>query len=76
MMITSKEDFIAWCEKHNLKTDEAAKVLGTSRANGFKFANGTRPVSQSVAYCAEALDLLAAKPRQTLIKERLAKVSK
>ncbi|AMJ98564.1 hypothetical protein AVL55_10510 [Alteromonas macleodii] len=69
--MTSKE-FNAWAEKYGLSIEQAAKVLGTSRANGFKYANGSRPVSKAVAYGAEAIDLLAQKESLKLIQKRLA----
>ncbi|MCF2922876.1 hypothetical protein L1264_20670 [Pseudoalteromonas sp. APAL1] len=68
----SKDEFNAWVERYGLTVDKASKVLGTSRANGFKYANGTRPVSKSVAYGAEAIDLLPSEIRTDLIQKRLA----
>lgn len=67
----TKDDFNDWCERHGLSAEEAAKVLGTSRSNGFKYANGSRPVSKTVAYGAEAIDLLPKAKSLKLIQERL-----
>jgi len=69
------EEFNAWCARYNLKSEQAAKVLGTSRSNGFKYANGSRPVSRSVAFGAEVIDLLNITDKDKclkLIQERLA----
>jgi|GEM_PF-4425456 len=68
----TKEEFNAWAEKYSLTIEQAAKVLGTSRANGFKFASGDRPVSKPVAYGAETIDLLSKKESLKLIQKRLA----
>ncbi|WP_338853997.1 hypothetical protein WE348_20430 (plasmid) [Alteromonas macleodii] len=68
----TSEEFSAWADKYNLSIEQAAKVLGTSRANGFKYANGSRPVSKAVAYGAEAIDLLPKKESLKLIHKRLA----
>ncbi len=68
----TKDEFNTWAEKYKLTTEQAAKVLGTSRANGFKFASGDRPVSKPVAYGAEVIDLLSEKESLKLIQKRLA----
>lgn len=68
-----KTQFNAWAERHGLTTEEAAIVLGMSRANAFKYANGTRPVALYVEYAAEAFDLLSKKESIKLIQKRLAK---
>ncbi|WP_339145239.1 hypothetical protein [Pseudoalteromonas galatheae] len=68
--MTAKE-FKAWANKYNLSIEEAGAVLGTSRANAFKFANGSRPVSKSVYYNAEAIDLLDNEKSIKLIQKRL-----
>jgi hypothetical protein len=68
----TKDEFNAWAEKYCLTTEQAAKVLGTSRSNGFKFASGDRPVSKPVAYGAEVIDLLPKKESLKLIQKRLA----
>jgi hypothetical protein len=68
-----KDQFNAWAERHGLTTEEAAIVLGMSRANAFKYANGTRPVALYVEYAAEAFDLLSKKESLKLIQKRLAK---
>ena len=52
-------EFKEWANKYGLSIEEAGSVLGTSRANAFKFANGSRPVSKSAYYNAEAIDLLS-----------------
>ena len=69
--MTSKE-FNTWANKYGLSIEQAAKVLGTSRANGYKFSNGSRPVSKVVAYGAEAIDLLGHEESLKLIQKRLA----
>ncbi|WP_125782804.1 hypothetical protein [Pseudoalteromonas rubra] len=68
----TSDDFKAWAEKYNLSTEEAGAVLGVSRANAFKFANGSRPVSKTVEYSAEAIDLLTKEKSLKLIQKRLA----
>jgi hypothetical protein len=68
----SKDEFNAWADKYGLKIEQAAKVLGTSRANGFKFANGDRPISKPVEYGAEVIDLLSKEESLKLINKRLA----
>lgn len=68
----TKDEFNAWAEKYSLTIEQAAKVLGTSRSNGFKFANGSRDVSKPVVYGAEAIDLLPKKESLKLIQKRLA----
>jgi hypothetical protein len=68
-----KIQFNAWAQRHGLTIDEAAIVLGMSRANAFKYANGTRPVALYVEYAAEAIDLLSKKESLKLIQKRLAK---
>lgn len=68
-----KEQFNAWVQRHGLTIEEAAIVLGMSRANAFKYANGTRPVALYVQYAAETLDLLSKNERLKLIQKRLAK---
>ncbi len=67
----NKQEFNAWAEKYNLTIEQEAKVLGTSRANGYKFANGDRPVSKPVAYGAETIDLLPKKESLKLIQKRI-----
>ncbi|KZX00052.1 hypothetical protein JL49_13200 [Pseudoalteromonas luteoviolacea] len=69
------EEFKDWAEKYGLSIEQAGEVLGTSRANAFKFAKGDRPVSKTVEYSAEAIDLLAKGKSLKLIQKRLAKVS-
>jgi len=68
----TKEEFNAWASKYQLTTEQAAKVLGTSKANAFKFANGSRDVSKPIAYGAEVIDLLSKKESLKLIRKRLA----
>lgn len=67
------EEFKAWANKYGLSIEEAGAVLGTSRANAFKFANDSRPVSKSAYYNAEAIDLLSKEKSIKLIQKRLAK---
>lgn len=71
-VIVTKEEFNKWAEKHGLSIEQASKVLGVSRSNGFKYANGSRPVSKPVAYGAEAIDLLSKTESIKLIQKRLA----
>jgi len=66
------DEFKAWANKYGLSIEEAGAVLGTSRANAFKFANGSRPVSKSAYYNAEAIDLLGKEKSLKLIQKRLA----
>ena len=68
----TKEEFNAWAEKHKLSIEQAGKVLGASRSNAFKYANGSQTVSNSVAYAAEYFDLLPKKESLTMIQKRLA----
>lgn len=68
-----KDQFNAWAQRHCLTTEEAAIVLGMSRANAFKYANGTRPVALYVEYAAETFDLLNENERVKLIYKRLGK---
>ncbi len=65
-------EFKVWASKYGLSIEEAGTVLGTSRANAFKFANGSRPVSKAAYYNAEAIDLLPKEKSQKLIHKRLA----
>lgn len=66
------DDFKAWASKYNLSTVEAGAVLGTARANAFKLAQGTRPVSKAIRFNAEAIDLLPKEASKALIEQRLA----
>jgi len=66
------DEFKAWANKYGLSIEEAGAVLGTSRANAFKYANGSRPVSKSAYYNAEAIDLLPKEKSIKLIQKRLA----
>ncbi|WP_435277351.1 hypothetical protein ACMAZF_20215 (plasmid) [Psychrobium sp. nBUS_13] len=68
----TKDDFNEWAKKYGLSIEDAGAVLGTSRANAFKYANGSRPVSKAVQYGAEAIDLLPKKESLKLIQKRLA----
>jgi len=71
----TKEEFNAWAEKHGLSIEEAGKMLGVSRSNAFKYANGSQAVSNSVAYAAEYFDLLPKSESLKMILKRLAEVS-
>ncbi len=66
------DEFKVWANKYSLSIEEAGAVLGTSRANAFKFANGSRPVSKAAYYNAEAIDLLPQEKSIKLIQKRLA----
>ena len=68
----TKDEFNQWAEKHKLNIKQASKVLGISRSTGFKYANGSRPVSKSVEYGAEAIDLVPKEKSIKLIQKRLA----
>lgn len=68
----NKDEFNVWADKYSLTIEQAAKVLGTSRANAFKFSNGSRDVSKPVAYGADAIDLLSKNKSLKLIQKRLA----
>lgn len=68
----TSDEFKNWAKKYELNIEDAGAVLGTSRANAFKFANGSRPVSKAVYYNAEAIDLLPKEKSLKLIQKRLA----
>ncbi len=67
----TKTEFNTWRSNYNLTPEQAAKVLGTSRANAFKYANGSRPISKPVAFQCEVIDLLTIKKSLKLIQKRL-----
>lgn len=71
----TKDQFNAWIKKHGLTIEEAAAVLGMSRANAFKYANGSAPVALYIEYATENIDLMNKNERIKLIQERLDKVS-
>jgi plasmid maintenance system antidote protein VapI len=64
--------FTEFREHLNLSVEEAAKVLGMSRANAFKFQNGTRPITLSMVYSMEAFLLLGPEQQKRLIQQRKA----
>ncbi|WP_288987854.1 hypothetical protein [uncultured Pseudoalteromonas sp.] len=66
------DEFKVWAKKYGLSIEDAGAVLGTSRSNAFKFANGSRPVSKAAYYNAEAIDLLPKDKSLKLIQKRLA----
>lgn len=68
----SSDDYVAWCNRLDINPEKAAKVLGISRANSFKYANGSQTVSKNVAYQCELFDNLGKKKSLTLIQKRLA----
>ncbi len=65
-------EFKEWANKYGLSIEEAGAALSASRANAFKFAIGSRPVSKSAYYNAEAIDLLSKERSLTLIQKGLA----
>lgn len=69
------DEFKQWCDKYGLSKDQAAIVLGISRANAFKYANGSQPVSVLVSNQCELFDLLSKTKSLTVIQKRLAIVS-
>lgn len=66
------KQFKDWMEKHTLSTDKAAIVLGISRSNAFKYANGSGNVPKYVKFSAEAIDLLNPTECAKLISRRLS----
>lgn len=68
----TKEQFKAWCAKHELSIEKAGVVLGFNRATAFRYANGGLAISTVVAYSMEEIDLLPADTRVQLIERRLS----
>lgn len=68
----NKEEFKAWAKRHSLTIEQAAKVLGVSRSNAFRYAKGEIPVTKPVAYGAEVIDLLPEEKSRIVIQKRLA----
>ena len=63
--------FNTWRKEKQLSSEQASKLLGTSRANGFKYASGTRSISLPIAYAMEVIDMLDEPALQALIARRL-----
>lgn len=71
----NKDDFTDWCKRHNLKVEQAAIVLGYSRATAFRYANGDSEIPAPIANQCELMDLLPASKSLAVIQKRLAIVS-
>lgn len=69
-----KDDFTYWCKRHNLKTEQAAIVLGCSRATVFRYANGDSEIPVPIANQCELMDLLPLSKSLFVIQKRLATV--
>lgn len=68
----TKEEFNSWCEQHNITIEQSVQVLGISRSNAFKYANGSQDVPRYIAFQCEAIDLLPKQKSIILIQKRLA----
>jgi predicted transcriptional regulator len=68
----TNEEFNSWAKSNGLSVEQAAKVLGISRANAFKYANGSQQVSKSVAHAAEYFDLIPDQNKAAIIKKKIA----
>lgn len=69
------DEFVAWCQRHHIKTDQAWLVLGCSRSSAFRYASGRSEIPAAIAYQCELMDLLPASKSVTVTQKRLAKVS-
>jgi hypothetical protein len=70
--IMSKEAYNAWLEKNDLNAETGAMILGISRANSFKYANGKQTVSLPTSYATETIDLLSQTARKQLFEQRVS----
>lgn len=70
-------DFVEWCQRHKLTVEQAAKVLGCSRATSYRYAsNEADEIPAPIANQCELMDLLPPSKSLTVIQKRLAIVSR
>ena len=57
-------EFKTWCEEYQLSVEDAAIVLGISRATAFRYANEDYPLNKTASRLCKAIDLLSPKERE------------
>lgn len=72
----TQNDFINWCDRHCIKPELAAVVLGCSRASVFRYVNGSSAIPSPISNQCELIDLLPPEKSTAHIKKRLALVSR
>lgn len=67
----TKEQLRDWCNIHRLKPEEAAVVIGISRAMIYKYLNGTQIIPAHSANQCLLLDLLSIDIQEKYIRHKL-----
>lgn len=70
-LVTNHEQLKEWCKVHKLQPEEAAKVLGLSRAMIYKYLNGSREIMENVQNQCLLIDLLPVELQSQYLRNKL-----
>lgn len=70
-LVLNHEQLKEWCKIHNLQPEEAAKVLGLSRAMIYKYLNGSADIQDNIKNQCLLIDLLPVEVQLQYLRHKL-----